>query len=165
MRRGVGSDGRGKAQWLGVQEGKSTILVGGGVAFIFQPGGLNRTICAVEIPENMTIKPRTTGFGLKWLGDGVAALVLQGMFVKFSAGGGLGTAILRPGGRKQSSRLVPDNNDTKIKQWMKWLGLKWPGGFVWAAVRTSPFYHVVAMVKVCQVWEVGRSILVKFYLS
>jgi hypothetical protein len=49
--------------------------------------------------------------------------------------------ILRPGGRKQSSRLVPDNNDTKIKQWTKRLGLKWPG--------TSPFYHVVAMVKVC----------------
>jgi hypothetical protein len=34
---------------------------------------------------------------------------------------------------------------------MKGLGLKWPGGFVWAAVRTSPFYHVVAMVKVCLV--------------
>jgi hypothetical protein len=32
---------------------------------------------------------------------------------------------------------------------MKGLGLKWPGGFVWAAVWTSPFYHVVAMVKVC----------------
>ena len=97
----------------------------------------------------MTIKRRTTGFGLKRLGDGVAASVLQGMFVKFSAGGGLGTAILRPGGRKQSSRLVPDNKDTKIKQWTKGLGLKWPGGFAWAAVRTSPFYHVVAMVKVC----------------
>jgi hypothetical protein len=73
----------------------------------------------------------------------------KGMFVEFSAGGGLGTAILRPGGRKQSSRLVPDNKDTKIKQWTKGLGLKWPGGFAWAAVRTSPFYHVVAMVKVC----------------
>ncbi len=29
MRWGVGSDGRGKAQWLVVQEGKSAILVGG----------------------------------------------------------------------------------------------------------------------------------------
>jgi hypothetical protein len=44
--------------------------------------------------------------------------------------------------------LVPDKKDTKIKQRMKGLGLKWPGGFVWAAVRTSPFYHFVAMVKV-----------------
>ncbi len=51
----------------------------------------------------MTIKSRTTGFGLKRLGDGVAALVLQGMVVKFLAGGGgLGTAVLRPGGQKQS---------------------------------------------------------------
>ena len=94
----------------------------------------------------MTIKRRTTGFALKRLGDCVAASVLQGMFVEFLAGGGLGTVILRPSGRNQSSRLVPDNNDMKIKQWMKGLGLKWPGGFVWAAVRTSPFYHVVAMV-------------------
>jgi len=45
-------------------------------------------ICLVETPENMTIKRRTTGFELKQLGDGVAALVLQGMFVEFSAGGG-----------------------------------------------------------------------------
>jgi hypothetical protein len=37
----------------------------------------------------MTIKSRTTGFGLKRLGDGVAASVLQGMVVKFSAGGGV----------------------------------------------------------------------------
>jgi hypothetical protein len=65
------------------------------------------------------------------------------MFVEFLAGGGLGTAILRPGGQKQSSRLVPVNNNTTIKQWTKGLGLKWPGGFVWAAVRTSHFYHVV----------------------
>jgi hypothetical protein len=36
----------------------------------------------------MTIKRRTTGFGLKRLGDCVAASVLQGMFVEFSAGGG-----------------------------------------------------------------------------
>ena len=99
------------------------------------------------------------GFGLKRLGDCVAASVLQGMFVEFSAGGGLGTVILRPGGRKQSSRLVPDKNDMKIKKRMKGLGLKWPGGFVWAAVRTSPFYHVVAMVKYVWCEEVGRSIL------
>ncbi len=43
----------------------------------------------------------------------------------------------------QSSRLVPDNNNTTIKQWTKGLGHKWPGGIVWAAVWTSPFYHVV----------------------
>ncbi len=76
MRRGVGSDGRGKAQWLGVQEGKSTIFVVGGAdgtAFIFRPGGLNRTIRPVAIAENMTTKRKTTGFGPKQPGDGVAA--------------------------------------------------------------------------------------------
>ncbi len=79
MRRGVGSDGRGKAQWLVVQEGKSAIFVGGrggGIAFFFRPGCLNRTIRLVTIAENMTIKRRTTGFGLKRPGDGVAASVL-----------------------------------------------------------------------------------------
>ena len=68
MRRGVGSDGRGKAQWLVVQEEKLVIFVGGkggGIAFIFRPGCLNRTICPVTTTENMTIKRRTTGFGLK----------------------------------------------------------------------------------------------------
>ena len=76
----VGSDGRGKAQWLGVQEGKLTIFVvggRGGTAFIFQPGGLNQTICPVAITDNMTIKRRMTGVGLKRLWDGVAALVFQ----------------------------------------------------------------------------------------
>ena len=78
MRRGVGSEGREKAQWLGVQEGKLMIFVvggGGGIAFIFLPGGLNRTIRPVAIVVNMTIKRRTTGFGLKRPGDGVAASV------------------------------------------------------------------------------------------
>jgi hypothetical protein len=67
----------GEAQWLGVQEGKSIIFVvggGGGIAFIFRPGGLNRTIRPVAIVDNMTIKRRTTGFSrLKWPGYGVAA--------------------------------------------------------------------------------------------
>jgi hypothetical protein len=52
VRRGVGSDGRGKAQWLGVQEGKSAIFVrgvGGGIAFIFRPGGLNGTNCRSQL--------------------------------------------------------------------------------------------------------------------
>jgi hypothetical protein len=47
----------------------------------------------------------------------------------------------------QWSRLVPDNNNTTIKQWAKGLGRKWPGGIVWAAIRTSPFYYVVIMLK------------------
>ncbi len=51
----------------------------------------------------------------------------------------------------QSSRLVLDNNNTTIKQWMNGLGRKWPGGIVWAAVRTPPFYHVV-MLKKRVVW-------------
>jgi hypothetical protein len=77
--RGEGSDSRGKAQWLVVQEGKSAIFFGGrggGITFIFRPGCLNRMIHSVTIAENMTIKRRTTGFGLKRPGDGVAALVL-----------------------------------------------------------------------------------------
>ncbi len=70
MCRVVGLDGPGKAQWLGVQEVKSEIFVGGwggGIAFIFGSGGLNRTIRPVEIAFNMTIKCRTTGCGLKRL--------------------------------------------------------------------------------------------------
>ncbi len=50
---------------------------GGGIAFIFQPDGLNQTICPVTITDNMTIKRRMMGVGLKWLGDGVGASVLQ----------------------------------------------------------------------------------------
>jgi hypothetical protein len=75
----LAGDGRGKAQWLGVQEGKSAIFVGGGggvIAFIFRPGGLNRTIRPVSSTENMTIKRRKTGFRLKRLRDGVAAWFL-----------------------------------------------------------------------------------------
>ena len=65
----------------------------------------------------------------------------RGCLSNFRPGGGLSTAILRPGRQKQSSHLVPDNNNTTIKQWTKGMGLKWPGGFVWAAVWTSPFFH------------------------
>ena len=50
---------------------------GGGIAFIFQPGSLNQMICLVAITDNMTIKRRTMGVGLKRLGDGVGASVLQ----------------------------------------------------------------------------------------
>ena len=77
----MGSDGRGEAQRLCFQEGKSTIFVGGGsggTAFIFQPGGRIRTLRPVASAENMTIKRRTEGFGLKRLGDGVAALLIGG---------------------------------------------------------------------------------------
>ncbi len=92
MHRGVGSDGRGKAQWLVIQEGKSTIFVGGrggGIAFIFQPGCLNRMIRPVTTVENMTIKRRTTGFGLKRPGGGVAASFFEGDFDRiFRRGGG-----------------------------------------------------------------------------
>jgi len=58
------------------------------IAFIFQSGGQNRTICLVTIAENMTIKRRTTGFGLKRLGDGVAASVLQGDVCRIFGRGG-----------------------------------------------------------------------------
>jgi hypothetical protein len=50
------------------------------MAFIFRPGGLNRTIRPVKIAENLTIKRRTTGFGLKRPGHGVAASFFKGDF-------------------------------------------------------------------------------------
>ena len=87
----MGSDGRGKAQWPGIPEGKLTIFVvggGGGIAFIFRPGGLNRTFRPVAIAENMTIKRRTTGFGLKQPGDGVVPSFFEGEFDQnFGRGG------------------------------------------------------------------------------
>jgi hypothetical protein len=55
-----------KAQRLGVQEEKSAILVGvggGGIAYIFRPGGLNRALRPVTSADNMTIKRRTKGLG------------------------------------------------------------------------------------------------------
>ncbi len=61
----------------------------GGIAFIFQPGGLNRTIRPVAITKNMTIKRRTTGFGLKRPGHGMAASFFKGDFgLIFRQGGG-----------------------------------------------------------------------------
>ena len=50
-------------------------LRGGGdvIAFIFRPGGLNRTIRPVASADNMTINRCEPGFGLKQPGDGMAA--------------------------------------------------------------------------------------------
>ena len=53
---------------------------GGGIAFIFRPGGRNRMLRPVSSTDNMTIKRRTTGFGLKRPGDGVAASFFNGDF-------------------------------------------------------------------------------------
>jgi hypothetical protein len=66
------------------------ICWGGGdvIAFIFRPGGLNRTIRPVTTAENMTIKRRTTGFGLKRPGDGVAASFFEGDFGRIFRRGG-----------------------------------------------------------------------------
>jgi len=58
----------------------------------------------------------------------------KGIFLNFF--GRVGFKAQRFGDR----RLVPDNNNTTINQWTKGLGRKWPGGIVWAAVRTSPSY-------------------------
>ena len=75
---GLGRPGEGAVAWF--SSGNIDIANfcwggGGEIAFIFQLGGLNRTICPVAIAENMTIKRRTTGFGLKRPGDDVAASV------------------------------------------------------------------------------------------
>jgi hypothetical protein len=72
---GLGRPGEGAVAWC--SRGKIDNIRcggrGGGIDFIFRPGGLNQTIRPVAIVDNMTIKRRTTGFGLKRPGDGVAA--------------------------------------------------------------------------------------------
>ena len=92
MRRGVGSDGRGKAQRLCFQMGKLTIFVGGGgagIAFIFKLGSQNQTLRPVDSVEIMTIKRRTEGIRLKWPGDGVGTSFFEGDFGQiFRQGGG-----------------------------------------------------------------------------
>ena len=57
------------------------------IAFIFRPGSLNRTLRPVASADNMTIKRRMTGFGLKGPGDGMAASFYQGILVDFFGGG------------------------------------------------------------------------------
>jgi hypothetical protein len=91
---------------------------GGGIAFIFLSGGLNRTIRPVEIAYNMTIKHMTTGFGLKWLGDCVAASVLQGMFVEFLAGGGFRYSDFETRRTKAIEPPGPRQEQHEIKQRM-----------------------------------------------
>jgi hypothetical protein len=91
--QGVGSDGGGKAQKLRFKEGKSTIFVGGGgkIAFILQPGGQNQSLRPVASVANMAIKQRPEGFGLKRLGDGVAAKNFEVIWDKFfCVSGGVG---------------------------------------------------------------------------
>jgi hypothetical protein len=65
------------------------------IAFIFRLCGLNRTIRPVTIAENLTIKHRTTGFGLKRPGDGVAPSFFEGdlglIFLRGEGGRGSNT--------------------------------------------------------------------------
>ena len=115
---------------------------GGGpinIAFCDRAGKLDRTDRSPHQRQHNQLMYARVGAGRArgWL---VSFGFTSGCLSNFRPGGSLGTAILRPGGRKQSSRLVPDNKDTKIKQWTKGLGLKWPGGFVWAAVRGPPLF-------------------------
>ena len=58
--------------------------------FIFRPGCLNRMIRPVTTTENMTIKRRTTGFGLKRPGVVWRLCFLKGILVEFFGGGGVG---------------------------------------------------------------------------
>ena len=91
MHWGVGSDGQGKAQWLGVQEGKSAIFVWGGGwwdRLHFSNGRSKSNDPPSHNRINMTIKRRTTGFGLKRPGDGVASSFCEGILVEFLGGGG-----------------------------------------------------------------------------
>ncbi len=81
MRRGVGSDDRGGGAAAPFSRGKIDnffFFGGGGITFIFQPGGQIQTLRPVASAENMKIKHRMEGFGLKWPGDGVAASLLGG---------------------------------------------------------------------------------------
>ena len=56
---------------------------GGGIAFILRPGGRIQLLRPVTSVENMTIRHRTEGFGLKRLGDGVAATLFEGIWDAF----------------------------------------------------------------------------------
>jgi len=60
---------------------------GGGIAFILRPGGRIQSLRPVASVENMTIKRRTEGFGLKRSGDGVAATLFEGIWDEFFGGG------------------------------------------------------------------------------
>ncbi len=127
MHRDVGSDGWGKAQWLGVQEGKLTIFVGGGWwwdRLHFSTGRSNSNYLQSRNRRQHDNQTSDDGVWAETAGGWCGVFGFSGDVCQiFGRGGGLGTAILRPGRRKQSSRLVPDNNDTKIKQWPKGLGL------------------------------------------
>ena len=129
MHRDVGSDGWGKAQWLGVQEGKLTIFVGGGWwwdRLHFSTGRSNSNYLQSRNRRQHDNQTSDDGVWAETAGGWCGGFGFsKGLFVEFSAGGGLSTAILSPGGRKQSRRLVPNNNNTTIKQWTKGSGLKW----------------------------------------
>jgi len=134
-------DGRGKAQWLGFLEGKSTIFVGWGgvIAFIFRLCGRNRTLHPFSSTNNMTIKRRTMGFMLKRLGDGVAASFLLGCFwINFPLIFRL-IDVLRPGRRIRSHCPVANLYHTTINQCTRGRRLERPGD---CFVFTSGFWTI-----------------------
>ena len=116
---------------------------GGGrieVVICNRAGELDRTAQSLTstTPKSMSIRG-----GGGWNGRDMVSRLLfyEGIFVDFLAGWGLRhsdfetmwpNAIKPPGPRQQQH--------------------KWPGGIVWAAIRTSPFYHVVIMLKKGLFW-------------
>jgi hypothetical protein len=92
VRRGVSSDGRGKAQWLGVPGGKLTIFVVGG-------GWWDRLHFSTRQSKSNDPLGRNHGkYDNQMLDDGVWAetvggwrggfVFLRGFLINFSAGGG-----------------------------------------------------------------------------
>ena len=82
--------------------------------------------------ENTTIKRRMTGLGLKWPGDGVAASVLQGIFVKFSAGGGFRQSNFETRRTKAIEPPDPRQQRREYQTMDKKVGAQVARGFVWA---------------------------------
>ena len=58
--------------------------------FVWGGGGQIRSLRLVASMANMTIKQRTEGFGLKWLGDGLAPTLFEGIWDIFFVKGGVG---------------------------------------------------------------------------
>ena len=78
MRRGVGSDGRGKAQWLGIQE-----------AFIFRPGSPFQWFRPLSLQKHTTINLGLARLGLNRPGNGEEVAFCGMHFFGIMASGGV----------------------------------------------------------------------------
>ena len=128
-----------------VREFTSNFLAGGAGIEVIICDRVGQLDCTAWSLMSMTTQSTNVRGGGGWKGEGMAWQLwfYLWMFVEFSAGGGFRHSDIETRRTKAIEPPGPSQQQTTIKQWTKRLGLKWPGGFVWAAVRTSHFYHVV----------------------